>query len=245
MQVRPLLRTAVITALVTAFVAWGIPYLATSWRLGGPDQLVIIAWFFVAASAGGLGVCLKALIGRFRKSSDRDRAPRIAPEAFYGTSLRLRPHRTVPLMLDMPNFGMYWGWILVAPMAIFMIAHTPKMEYGFSVRLPSRYVAALPGGPGSESLGVYVRDGGRFYVNGRVVPRERLRATLEEELSRRVSWTVYFEADDNIDFRQAAYAIDTIQGLGAQVYWITPRVRQELNSGANPASQTLLPPAKR
>ena len=77
------------------------------------------------------------------------------------------------------------------------------------------------------------------------MPREKLRATLEEELSRRALWTVYFEADDDVAYGEAVYAIDTIQGLGAQVYWITPQVRQELNSGATPTRQNLLPRANR
>jgi hypothetical protein len=52
---------------------------------------------------------------------------------------------------------------------------------------------------------------------------------LQEELGRRAVWTVYFEANEDCTFMNATYTFDTIQGLGAKVVWITPRIRQELN----------------
>jgi hypothetical protein len=83
--------------------------------------------------------------------------------------------------------------------------------------------------PWAETLGVYVDGLGQFYVNGRAVAREDLRAKLQEELGRRAVWTVYFEANEDCTFMNATYTFDTIQGLGAKVVWITPRIRQELN----------------
>ena len=41
-------------------------------------------------------------------------------------------------------------------------------------------------------------------------------------------WTVYFEADQDTLNMNAIYAMDTIQGLGAKLVWITPKVREEL-----------------
>jgi biopolymer transport protein ExbD len=73
-----------------------------------------------------------------------------------------------------------------------------------------------------------------FYVNGQPVPREELRAKLSQELEKRVTWDVYFEADGSCPFAEAIYSIDTIQGLGANLIWITPRIREELNRKAAP-----------
>jgi polar amino acid transport system substrate-binding protein len=53
-----------------------------------------------------------------------------------------------------------------------------------------------------------------------------------QELEQRMVWTVYFEADKNCTFADAIYSFDTIQGLGAQVAWITPHMREELNREA-------------
>jgi hypothetical protein len=36
-------------------------------------------------------------------------------------------------------------------------------------------------------------------------------------------WTVYFEAHRDCTFEEAAYAMDTIQSLGAKVVWLTPK----------------------
>ena len=66
-------------------------------------------------------------------------------------------------------------------------------------------------------------------MNGQLIPKERLGAKLNEELSKRMVWTVYFEADEASNFDDTTYSIDTIQGLGAKVFWITPQVRKELN----------------
>jgi biopolymer transport protein ExbD len=79
-----------------------------------------------------------------------------------------------------------------------------------------------------------VDDHRGFYVNGQPVPREELRAKLSEELGKRVTWDVYFEADGNCEYSDAIYSIDTIQGLGASLVWITPRLREELNKKPAP-----------
>jgi biopolymer transport protein ExbD len=75
---------------------------------------------------------------------------------------------------------------------------------------------------------VYLAGGEKYYLNGKPVAREELGPKLREELSHRVVWTVYFEADnDNLNM-DAIYAMDTIQGLGANILWITPQIRKKL-----------------
>jgi len=69
---------------------------------------------------------------------------------------------------------------------------------------------------------------GRFSVNGELVRREDLGNKLSQELAaKRMVWSVYYEADQETLFGDTVYAIDTIQGLGARVIWITPRIREE------------------
>ncbi len=79
----------------------------------------------------------------------------------------------------------------------------------------------------SETISVYVDARKGFLVNGHPVKREELEAKLKEELSRQMVWTVYLEADSDCLFMDLAQAIDTIQGLGAKVIWITPKMREE------------------
>lgn len=207
-------------------------FVAAPWNdeyFGGWIGRLLREWILLSAAAGSAFVLIKALAWRTRTSVGRTRAPEMLPKIPYWTSVPWRPRPPAQILMEMPNFGLYCGWILSILMFIFMVDRTPRAPTGLMVHLPSRYVAALPRAPQSESLGVYVDTGGRFYVNGEVVSRDQLRARLQAELGRRSLWIVYIEANDDIEFRQAVYAIDTIQGLGARVYWVTRRVREELN----------------
>ena len=76
-------------------------------------------------------------------------------------------------------------------------------------------------------MAVYVNAKQEFLVSGKAVAREDLRSKLQEELLRRGVWVVYFEADGNCLYMNAIYAMDTIQGSGAKVIWITPKMREE------------------
>ena len=77
-------------------------------------------------------------------------------------------------------------------------------------------------------MSVYVAHSGQFYVNGKVVKQD-LEKALREELDQRAEWTVYVEADYDTPFMDTVFVIDTIQGLGGKVVWITPRTRAEWN----------------
>jgi len=74
---------------------------------------------------------------------------------------------------------------------------------------------------------VYLAVGEKYYINGEPVPRDGLRTRLQQELNKRLVWTVYFEADYDTLNMDAVYAMDTIEGLGATLVWITPKVREE------------------
>ena len=64
-------------------------------------------------------------------------------------------------------------------------------------------------------------------MNGEEVERGSLRNKLLERLSRRVEWTVYFEADFDTFYMDDICAIETIQGCGAKLLWITLRMGEE------------------
>ena len=59
------------------------------------------------------------------------------------------------------------------------------------------------------------------------VDRKELRSKLAERLKRRVEWTVYFEANVDASYMDAVYAMDVIQGSGAKLIWVTPKVREQ------------------
>jgi biopolymer transport protein ExbD len=125
-----------------------------------------------------------------------------------------------------PHWGLFGGAILWILIFIFMI-FAPQTPHGLLVSLRSHEVVVWEKSPRQETLAVYVRPHGRFFVNGEEVERSSLRTKLPEHLSRRAVWTAYFEADSNTVYMDDTYGIDTIQGCNAKVFWVTPKIREE------------------
>jgi len=193
--------------------------------------LLVLVLFLVAAGVTFL------LTRAFLQLALRAFGPlRIFPEIPLRYSLAFRQFRPAVKRPELPDFGMYWGWIMMVQLIGFWIM-PPRIPTGLLIRVPSLYVAERPRAPESESLGVYVGTGGRYYVNGQAVAREQLRARLQEELSRRSLWIVYFEGDDDAAYMQVLYAVETIRGLGAQAYFLSPRIRAEFNQSASPTKR--------
>ncbi len=80
----------------------------------------------------------------------------------------------------------------------------------------------------ADTLEVYIQTPARFFVNSEEVNRNDLRSKLTEQLGRRAEWTVYFEANADTPYMDAVYAIDVIQGCGAKLIWVTPKMREQL-----------------
>jgi len=193
--------------------------------------LLVLVLFLVAAGVTFL------LTRAFLQLALRAFGPlRIFPEIPLRYSLAFRQFRPAVKRPELPDFGMYWGWIMMVQLIGFWIM-PPRIPTGLLVRVPSLYVAERPRAPESESLGVYVGTGGRYYVNGQAVAREQLRARLQDELSHRSLWIVYFEGDEDVAYGQVVYAVDTIRGLGAQAYFLSPRIRAEFNQSASPTKR--------
>ena len=101
------------------------------------------------------------------------------------------------------------------------------LRYGLPIDFPKHYAATGGKSPWPETVGVYVDALRRFHLNGELTKPENLEQKLKEELNRRIVWTVYVEADRDSVFEDTVHVMDTIQGLGAKVFWITPRMREE------------------
>jgi biopolymer transport protein ExbD len=154
--------------------------------------------------------------------------PRLFPGIVPRNHLRLLRHRPMPLFTQFPNFGLMYGAVLWILIIVFMILEGQHQPYGLLIDFSTHDSVVWQKSPWQETLSVYVARGNRYYVNGQLVRREDLRTRLQQELSRRMVWTVYFEADFDALNMDAMYAMDTIQGLGAKVAWITPKVREEI-----------------
>jgi biopolymer transport protein ExbD len=153
---------------------------------------------------------------------------RIFPELALRNVIGRRRYCPAPPIRDMSNFGVVWGSILYVLMFTFWFATvTAAPPHGLLVDLKqSRSVAAQPS-PWSDTTSVYIGPL-QFYVNGKPIERSDLRGTLAKALSKQMVWSVYLEAHPDCAFGDAIYAMDAIQGLGATVFWITPRTHEAL-----------------
>jgi biopolymer transport protein ExbD len=204
----------------------GNPRLKIQTHVRPDDLYTCLIWFSLWCV--GIGLVLGIRLGLPGVFSEKP-TPRIFPEMVVRNVVSLRRPRPMPPMKDLPNFGLICGFVVFPLMVIFMILQ-PLPSRGLLVTVGGRTAAVWHKSPWPETLAVYVDGQGKFYVNGQQVLREALRAKLSDELRKRMLWTVYFEADKDSAYGDAIYSIDTIQGLGAEVFWITPRVREELNA---------------
>jgi biopolymer transport protein ExbD len=154
--------------------------------------------------------------------------PRIFPDMPLRNVFRWRRHRPLPHISQPTNFGFFFGSVLWVLISIFMALRTPRTLFGLSITFPAQRYSPTADSPWPQTLAIYVDGDGNFFLNTKPIPRQTLRTRLQQELAHRPVWTVYFEAHNNSSYSDAVYAIDTIQGLGAQVVWLTPKLRRRL-----------------
>jgi biopolymer transport protein ExbD len=212
---------AVVTAVLAVWASRSLDEFQQLWAL--------IEYGCLVLGVTGVVLLLRAVGGWLLGDAAEKQALRIFPGTALRNVIPMQRHRPMPLMRELPNFGLVFGGFFLVVVFVLMVLETPRTPHGLLVDIRERTAAAGQKSPWAETLGVYVDGRGQFYVNGKVVAREDLRAKLQEELGRRAVWTVYFEANEDCTFMNATYTFDTIQGLGAKVVWITPRIRQELS----------------
>jgi biopolymer transport protein ExbD len=194
----------------------------------------IISSLFLYFGAVGLGCVAWALVIWSHRYFSNELSLRLFPEVIPRNHLRLLRHRPMPLITQLPNFGLMYGAVLWILVLFFMIFAGRDHSHGLPIELRTRYSPPSQKSPSKETLGVYLAVGEKYYVNGQLVSREELGAKLKKELSRRTDWTVYFEADHDTLNMNAIYVMDTIQGLTGKLVWITPKVREELQQKDQP-----------
>jgi len=217
----------IVVVFVTLAVVFGI------WLEGADDLAHQFAMFLVAVAlplaGAGVWFAWRALAKRMHIDAASRRTLQIFPDVPIRNVLRWKPQKLAPPMKDLPSFGIFTSIPLSILIFSLMNFGAPWPSTGIVIPMTLRNPGAGPNSPRTETLGVHVAAGNRFYVNAQVVPREQLREKLSQELGKRVVWTVYVEADDNVAFGDVVFAFDTIKGLGSQVFWITPRARDEWN----------------
>ena len=183
---------------------------------------------FVCVFTAGTGVVMvlraigAAAFGRFIDK----RPPRMFPEMELRNVIPWKRRDPMPLIKEAPHFGLIYGGVLWILMFIFMIER-PWPPQGLLVDFREQKAVGMEKSPWTETVSVYVDAQRGYLVNGHPVRREELQSELKKELNRQMVWTVYLEADLNCSFEDVVHAMDTIQGLGAKLVWITPKTREQ------------------
>ena len=242
MPPRSLFRAGIVALLLGIFLFWSIPIwlrFVEIYPRNYPELASVLFWFSVSIAGTGALLLWRAAFRNLPLRWESDPCLRMFPGVFLRNVLPRRRHRPTPYITQLPNFGLIYGAVLWILIFVFAILTEPRHYYGLPIELRTHDSVIWEKSPWQETLSVYLGSGEKYYINGRPVPREALAANLQKELSHRMVWTVYFEADSDTTYMDAIYAMDTIRGCRAKLVWITPRVRQELQQTDQPARKRL------
>ena len=191
------------------------------------DLYVALTWFSIVPVGVGLALLVAPCI---KLGSAKIEGTRIFPDVVLHNVLPVTKHKPLAPIHGMPHWGLFCGavfWILAV---VFMVLQQPLTAKGLFVTLRTRNAVVWEKSPWPDTLQVYVAEtkgAPRFLINGQEVQRSELRAKLLEQLSRRAEWSVYFEADNDVLNVDALYAMDAIQGCGAKLIWVTPKMHEQ------------------
>jgi biopolymer transport protein ExbD len=233
---------AVVALLLGISLLWGIPiwlHFIEIYPWNYDELAPVLFWFSISLAGAGALLISRSAFRVLARRWEPDRDLRIFPGVVLRNVFPRIRHRPTLYIVQMPNFGLIYGAVLWILILLFAIVREPHHYYGLPIELRTDNYVIGGKSPWQETLGVYLAVGEKYYINGRPVPRGALGASLQQELSHRMVWTVYFEADPDTMYMDAIYAMDTIRGCGAKLVWITPRVRKELQQRNQPPKQPL------
>jgi biopolymer transport protein ExbD len=196
------------------------------------EQAVALTQLFCIYLGGtGLALVVLATARATGLAFSRHATLRMFPDMILRNVTQLRKHSPLVPIHNLPNWGLVGAsiwWVVIILFVTSMSARPTQL--GLFVAVKGRDPAIEEKSPWPDTLAVVVRTPRRFFVNGEEIERGKLRATLLERLSHRAVWTVYVEAEYDTVYMDTAYAIDTIQGCGAKVIWITPKLREQMTT---------------
>jgi biopolymer transport protein ExbD len=242
MPPKSLFGAGIVTLLLGISLLWSIPiwlHFIEIYPWNYDELAPVLFWFSVSLTGAGALLLSRSAFHVLAQHWQPDRNLRIFPGMILRNVFPRIRHRPTRYIAQLPNFGLIYGAVLWILIFLFTIVKAPHHYYGLPIELGTHDSVIWEKSPWPETLGVYLAPGEKYYINGRPVPREALGASLLQELSHRMVWTVYFEADPDTMYMDAIYAMDTIRGCGAKLVWITPRVRKEFQQRDQPPRQQL------
>lgn len=104
--------------------------------------------------------------------------------------------------------------VVLVLLIIFMVV-TPLLQMGYDVTVPPK-AEATSGPPPQDLVVVSLTADNRVFINKESVPFDQLRLRLAEVLKNRSKGTVFFSADDRVNYGEAVKVLDVIRDAGAK-----------------------------
>jgi biopolymer transport protein ExbD len=181
----------------------------------------------------GIVLLLRSSTTSFDEQSDDPRAdrPHIPASPGYSGNFTARRRTPMPRFHGLPDFGVIYiaSTLPLLILSIVIFSEMPR-SMGLKVHLLRPNEIHMDLNARIESLRVSLNTCGEFFVNDERVSREELRSIVKSELGHRADSTVYFEADDNAQFQDAAFAMNEIRLASGKVVWLTPKTKSEIAS---------------
>jgi biopolymer transport protein ExbD len=159
----------------------------------------------------------------FRPGSLHSESKRMFPDMPLRNVFPATKHKPPSIICGLPHWGLYFCSVF-SVLILFRATFEHSHPRGLLVNFDHRNAIVWDVSPQPAALSVFIRAPNRFFVDGEEVRRHDLRAKLLQH--HHVSWVVYFDADVDTAYMETAYAIDIIQSSGANLIWITPKLRE-------------------
>nr|HEV7952583.1 biopolymer transporter ExbD [Candidatus Acidoferrales bacterium] len=190
----------------------------------------------------GVGIVLLILakpvsFGELPNNQTHELTP-ISQSSGYLRSFGFRKRRPMPIFHRIPDFGMIFFFAMISTLIIMIILTTHhSVSMGIKARLtrPTGFNVNID--PRNKPLLVWIDADGKYFLNEKQITRNDLGNALKRELARRAEPTVYFEADGNAYFGDAAFAMSEIKNASGKLVWLTPKTRLDFDA-QSAASQT-------
>jgi biopolymer transport protein TolR len=183
---------------------------------------------------GGVGIVLLILAKRLSfgelPNNQTHELLQISQSPGHSPGFGFRKRRPMPIFHRIPDFGMIFFIAMLAPLISFMVLTHHSVSMGIKARLTRAIGFNVNIDPTNKPLLVWIDADGKFFVNEKPVSREDLGSVLKRELSPRAESTVYFEADGNIYFGDAIFAMSEIKNASGKLVWLTPKTRSDFSS---------------
>ncbi len=164
MPSKTLVRIGMYILTAGIFLSWSVPTLLCSIEPYEFDSLVpgVAAWLCLSLAGAGGFLVIRATFGQLATGQDSTGKLTIFPGMSLRNVLPLPRHRPIPLIAQLPNFGLICGAVLWILVFLFMIVRGQHRYHGLPVDFKAHDSINWTKSPWQETLSVYLAVGEKY-----------------------------------------------------------------------------------